>query len=338
MVVFGLCGCDDRANVACREGEPPEGINSLVTQRDHHSSRNQLGSDPGFQRLAGGVFFLCVPVVLPCKAESVASPNANLLYGSGRECSDAIAEVRCRVCILELATGHAEKLLLSEWGITLNAKDTLGKALVLAVSKALGISESKAAGIVETRLTECKEGGEEAAILGSSEALESLDKADEEVVQKFVADFHAEQNNYDDIVEFVRSMRKDIKKKRKPVAFPAPSTQWSPAQVLELAPQNSNCKCIKDPFNGRWRLWYGPVHKATKRQWSVSRSWGLNGTDHDCVQHILSEVWKLHTRLSGEPCFLTGLDKKVQVCQRLAHLTLGLLRVTATVALVFARA
>ena len=68
----------------------------------------------------------------------------------------------CAFWNLPLSTMN--KLLLSEQGIALDPGDTLGKALVLAVSKALGISNSKAAGIVETRLSECKEGSAEAAL------------------------------------------------------------------------------------------------------------------------------------------------------------------------------
>lgn len=73
----------------------------------------------------------------------------------------------------------------------------------------------------------------------------------------------------------IRSMRvasSSSKRPRKAVAIRM-RQEWTEEQAKSLLPPNS--KIRRDPFNGRWQVFYG-TGPAIER-WSKSRSWGIAG-------------------------------------------------------------
>lgn len=71
---------------------------------------------------------------------------------------------------------------------------------------------------------------------------------------------------------------------------------WDEATALSYAPPRS--RVVRDPDDGRWSFWHG-VKPAAGPRLSVSKSWGWEGDDRQCVMPVLRVAWARHERLTA---------------------------------------
>ena len=74
---------------------------------------------------------------------------------------------------------------------------------------------------------------------------------------------------------------------------------WKSEDLVKYLPPSY--RIFRDPLNGRYRAWQ---HKT---RWSVSRSWGLAGSEEAAIRGCLSATWARYTSLTGEACAVEGL-------------------------------
>lgn len=200
-----------------------------------------------------------------------------------------------------LTAAFVRRICKDENEVEVHTDTSDAQILVTGVSSTLKCTAQEATEVLESRVP-TQEGLSALEILTTKEAEECMTDKDSKELDEFVGTTQKRVEIGNDFAASLRDIRSTIrarKPKRKPVPFTSKST-YSREEVLALAPPSSNV--LWDPFNGRWRLWYGP-----RRDFSISRSWGAAGDDEPCVRDILKAAWQRHEYLTGEPCHVTGL-------------------------------
>ena len=180
---------------------------------------------------------------------------------------------------------------------------------VKAVSETLKCNIAAAADIVEASLHN-RGPPEGLDILGTEEVQDGMGKdACDQTLSFLEAEELRRQEHDKFMIEIKKSRESSALPKtstagRRAVNMPASTEDWTVKSAQALCPPYT--RIYRDLFNCRWRVWYGKK-TALVDNWSISKSWGLSGEDDGPVRHCLLQVWRRHTVLTGEECWVQGL-------------------------------
>ncbi len=181
--------------------------------------------------------------------------------------------------------------------------------LVKAVAEILELDIAAAADIVEASLHE-RGPPEGLDILGTVEAQDGMGKDACGATLTFLEAEELRKLEHDKFMTEIKKCRESSAPPKtstagRPAVNMPPSTEdWTVTSAQALCPPFT--RIYRDHLNCRWRVWYGKK-TALVDNWSISKSWGLSGEDDGPVRHCLLQVWRRHTALTGEECWVQDL-------------------------------